>query len=164
MTVYSLIADFSNCKSSCEVHDGKTAVRIPFLDEENMIRFGIGHALSNLNKKDIYPTEESIDFLCLAALVYLADTRISRRRHSQDSWTREIEFELPVFSLEKWNGVANLFAKMLGFLTGDRWNISFTKRNIPLFSHSIPIFTSAFDVATLFSGGMDSLISTINNL
>ena len=164
MTAYSLVADFSNHESSCEVHDTKTVVKVPFLDKEGKLRYGIGNALSGLHKKGIYPTEEGIDYLCLAGLVYLADTRISRRKHSQDSWTREIKLVLPVFSPEKWNDVADRFSKMLNFLTGDRWDILFIKRNISLVPNEIPVFTSTFNVATLFSGGMDSLISTINNL
>jgi len=163
MAAYSLIADFSNHESSCKMHESKTIVKVPFLDEGGTLCYGIGNALLGLHKKGIYPTEEGIDYLCLAGLVYLADTRISRRRHSQDSWTREIDLTLPVFYPEKWNNSAALFARMLDFLTGDRWTISFSKRNISL----APKRTSkygAFDVATLYSGGMDSLIGTINNL
>jgi len=58
-----------------------------------------------------------------------------------------------------------MFERMLNFLTGDRWTISFCKREVELLDKpdegtSVP----EFDAVTLFSGGMDSLIGTINHL
>jgi 7-cyano-7-deazaguanine synthase in queuosine biosynthesis len=50
---------------------------------------------------------------------------------------------------------------MLKFLTGDIWSISFTKRKVVLDVEE-GTKTASFDAISLFSGGMDSLISTVN--
>ena len=54
---------------------------------------------------------------------------------------------------------------MLNFLTGDKWIISISNReqNI-IVSQEYSDEKNSIDVVTLFSGGMDSLISTINYL
>jgi 7-cyano-7-deazaguanine synthase in queuosine biosynthesis len=54
---------------------------------------------------------------------------------------------------------------MLDFLTGDLWNISFEKRK-KMFSKepNTDTVVASFQEVTLFSGGMDSLIETINCL
>jgi 7-cyano-7-deazaguanine synthase in queuosine biosynthesis len=110
----------------------------------------------------LYPSEDGLDVLCLATLVYLADTRISRTKHSQDGWTREINITLPVYHKDTWQPVSGTFARMLNFLTGDRWNIEFSKREALL--PTTQLENASFDAVALFSGGMDSLISTINHL
>jgi hypothetical protein len=51
---------------------------------------------------------------------------------------------------------------MLNFLTGDRWSIEFTKRDILLAEDKE--CKIKYDAVSLFSGGMDSLIGTINHL
>lgn len=126
---------------------------------------GIGHALKKLKENGIYPTEDGIDILSLAALIYLADTRISRSLHSQDSWTREVAIKIPVFYPEKWMPLGEVFTRMLNFLTGDRWIISFRKRDEELSEKPKDgTHLPEFSAVTLFSGGMDSLIETINHL
>jgi hypothetical protein len=137
-------------------------VSVPFVSEDGFLLYGIDNALSDLKEHGIYPSEDGFDILALAALVYLADTRISRIRHAEDSWTRELSIELPVFNFKKWSFVSEMFAKMLNFLTGDRWEISFTQRDKTLSENNL--IAAEYDVVSLFSGGMDSLISTINHL
>ncbi len=165
MNKYLLVGDY-DCKEVVSTKkEDYIEVIIPFKGNDNSLRFGIGHALEKLKENGLYPTEEGIDILSLAGMIYLADTRISRSLHSQDSWTREIAIEIPVFHLEKWVPLGELFTRMLNFLTGDRWIISFKKRDKELSEkpkdNAKP---SEFDAVTLFSGGMDSLISTINHL
>lgn len=165
MDKYILIGDYV-CKEIISAKkEDYIEVTMPFKANDNTFRFGIGHALEKLKEHGLYPTEDGIDILSLAGLVYLADTRISRRLHSQDSWTREIAIKMPVFQLEKWVFLEETFERMLNFLTGDRWTITFTKREEELSEkpkeNTIPM---EFDIVTLFSGGMDSLIGTINHL
>jgi 7-cyano-7-deazaguanine synthase in queuosine biosynthesis len=113
----------------------------------------------------IEPTEAGLDILCLATAVYLADTRISRELHSQGSWTREIYIELPVGDLMKFCEAKPIFERMLDFLTGDKWIIDFTQKEIEIIEHNEnKSKCKEYEVASLFSGGMDSLISTINYL
>lgn len=165
MNKYLLVGDY-DCKEVVSTKkEDYIEVIIPFKGNDNSLRFGIGHALEKLKENGLYPTEEGIDILSLAGMIYLADTRISRSLHSQDSWTREIAIEIPVFHLEKWEPLGKLFTRMLNFLTGDRWTISFRKRDKELSEKPKDnAKLLEFDAVTLFSGGMDSLISTINHL
>lgn len=138
---------------------------IPMLNNENELKYGLGNILNKLSGKGITPSEDGIDFLCLATLVYLADTRISREAHSQDSWTREITISLPVHNIEKWNSSIPTLIRMLNFLTGDLWEIEFSRRTIELAPIPNPLIDPIkLDNVTLFSGGMDSLIASINLL
>lgn len=165
MNKYLIVGDYDHKEVESSKKDDYMEVTIPFKANDNSLRFGIGHALKKLKENGIYPTEDGIDILSLAGLVYLADTRISRSLHSQDSWTREIAIEIPVYHPEKWAPLGELFIRMLNFLTGDRWTISFKKRDVELSEKpKDDAKTPEFDAVTLFSGGMDSLINTINHL
>jgi 7-cyano-7-deazaguanine synthase in queuosine biosynthesis len=165
MNKYLFVGDYNHNIMEFSVKEDYMKVIIPLKANDNSLRFGIGHALKKLKENGIYPTEDGIDILIVAGLVYLADTRISRSLHSQDSWTREIAIEIPVYHPEKWASVKELFIRMLNFLTGDRWTISFKKRDVELSEKpKDDAKTPEFDTVTLFSGGMDSLINTINHL
>lgn len=165
MNKYFLVGDYVNREVATNNRDDYIEVTIPFNDNDNVLQYGIGHVMKKLNENNVYPTEDGFDILALAALVYLADTRISRNIHSQDSWTREIAIEIPVYKLEEWASLGGFITRMLNFLTGDRWIISFRKRDEKLSNkpeNETP--PPRFDAVTLFSGGMDSLIGTINHL
>jgi hypothetical protein len=165
MNKYLLVGDYVHKEVASMNKADYIVVTVPFRGDDNTLQYGMGHVLKKLKENGVYPTEDGIDILSLAGLVYLADTRISRSLHSQDSWTREIAIEMPVYNLEKWTPLKGLFTRMLNFLTGDRWIISFRKRDEEL-SEKPEDETPPpeFDAVTLFSGGMDSLIGTINHL
>jgi hypothetical protein len=162
MSKYYIAGDYTIYTVISEKMGQAIKVWIPFISESGFLFYGIDHALSTLKQHGIYPSEDGFDILTLASLVYLADTRISRIRHAEDSWTREFSLELPVFNLKKWASAGEIFTKMLNFLTGDRWEISFTQRNNVLSENNL--IAAEFDAVSLFSGGMDSLIGTINHL
>ncbi len=162
MSKYTLIGDYVIHEISAEKSDDMITVRIPITTESGHIKYSSDGIFEKLRTNEIYPTENGFDILILATLVYLADTRISRGKHAEDSWTREITLELPVFNLEKWTSLEGLFSRMLNFLTGDRWTIIFTKRDNILAKDRNR--RTAYDAVSLFSGGMDSLIGTINHL
>lgn len=165
MNKYLLAGDYVRREVGTANREDYIEVAIPFRDANNVLQYGIGNAQEKLKENGIYPTEDGIDILSLAGLVYLADTRISRSLHSQDSWTREIAIEIPVYNIEKWTPLGGLFTRMLNFLTGDRWTIMFKKRDVELSVKSEDETPPPeFDAVTLFSGGMDSLIGTINHL
>ena len=162
MNRYVLVGDYEHREIVYSQKADCIEVTIPFKDDNN---FRIGQSLEKFKAHGIYPTEDGIDLLSFAGMVYLADTRISRNLHSQDSWTREIAIEVPVFHLEKWTSQIEVFTRMLNFLTGDRWTISLKKRVEKLSKKPIDgTCPPEFDAVTLFSGGMDSLIGTINHL
>lgn len=161
MSKYKLIGNYKNYAISIKEVENTIVAQIP-LKKENGFFVYIENIINDLRKKEIYPTEEGFDILALAILVYLADTRICRSKHAEDSWTREIAIELPVYNFHIWSSVKRLFSQMLNFLTGDRWEIDFVKRENILSENKERKIK--YDAVSLFSGGMDSLIGTINHL
>lgn len=163
MSKFKLIGRYDKTKVTTSFHGDIEIVNVPLTTEKGMFIYGIGKVIEKMADNSIYPTENGIDILVFATLVYLADTRISRIIHSQDSWTREIEIQLPVLELDAWNNSSDDLVKMLNFLTGDSWSVIFEQREKRF--DDLLICTEKqkeFDIVSLFSGGMDSLISTIN--
>ena len=76
MNNYSLVGNFDSEAFHESVSVNK--IQVPFLDTNSLLRYGIGNSLKKLQSNGIFPTEDGLDILCLAGLVYLADTRISR--------------------------------------------------------------------------------------
>lgn len=135
---------------------------------EKSLDHGIGGALSSLKNLGIFPSEVGIDLLVLASHVHAADTRISRAEQSQDSWTREIRLVIPVRDPALWTRAITTLTKALNFLTGDRWTIGFRARppRFATIAEEAPrsLIALPFDVVSLFSGGLDSLIGAIDLL
>jgi hypothetical protein len=162
MSRFHIVGSYNSTAEESDYITASTEIIIPLTNHVGTLEHGIGSALKELIKKGVQPTEDGLDILCLAALVYLADTRISRTKHSQDGWTREIDVTLPVYNTEVWETVGGTFVRMLNFLTGDRWCIEFSNREGLL--QDTVMDNASFDAVSLFSGGMDSLISTINHM
>lgn len=137
-------------------------------NENGDIGLGIGQALKDMANLGLTSKHIGIDLLILAALVQAADTRVSRATESQNNWTREIKIVVPVHDDSCWRNTENHLKKMLNFLTGDRWEVSFRTLTraveIPTAIGSKLENSSGFDQACLFSGGLDSLIGAIDLL
>jgi hypothetical protein len=132
----------------------------------NKLHFGIGAALKRASDLALVPSAVGVDLMVLAALVYAADTRISRFDAAQDRWTREIRLVVPVSDPKTWASASGVLKRMLNFLTGDLWELEFRELSSP---HLIPIGgrlagPPPFDCISLFSGGLDSLIGAIDLL
>ncbi|MBO5322568.1 MAG: hypothetical protein J6A88_00490 [Oscillospiraceae bacterium] len=165
MKRYKLVGSYSTVEPSYTENEHLYTTVVPMITRESMLKYGLGNVMSKLHANGIVPSEDGIDFLCLATLVYLADTRISREIHSQDSWTREITISLPVYNVDKWNSSIPTIKRMLNFLTGDLWEMEFSHRSTELAELPNPLSPPIeLDAVTLFSGGMDSLIAAINLL
>lgn len=137
-------------------------VDIPILSK-GRLSYGLDYIERKCNGEHIFPSEIGFDIMSLATLVYMADTRIERAIHGQDSWTREIELVLPVSDVDLWSTQIPTIERMLKFLTGDLWKIVFKNRTWKFTSSKkLEERTSEYNKVSLFSGGMDSLISTIN--
>lgn len=165
MNKFKLIGKYDTTDLTSFFDGDLEIVNVPLITEKGMLCYGIGNVIEKMLDNKICPTEDGIDIMVFATLVYLADTRISRSIHSQDSWTREIEIQLPVINLETWNASSEDLTRMLDFLTGDKWSVIFEQRD-KSFDDLLTCNEEqeAFEVVSLFSGGMDSLISTINYL
>ena len=162
MNRYRLRANYEIQNIDSRRENGTVIVDVPMLSADEL-NYGLNHVKEKLYKENIYPTEIGFDIMSLATMVYLADTRIERAVHGQDSWSREIELEIPVSNEELWETQICTIECMLKFLTGDLWKIELSSRTWQ-FSRPDEIGekSNKYDEVSLFSGGMDSLISTIN--
>lgn len=102
------------------------------------------------------------DLYIIALSVYAADKRVLRSV-MRDGWTRNLDLSIPVIEFDKWISVCKDIEKMLSYLSGDIWNISFRRGSIESRykdDHKRPsqkdINLQSFDAVSLFSGGMDS--------
>ena len=161
MKKFKLIGNYSSTSIEYTTHVYYNEVLIPLCKDGKFSKFGMDHVQNILKEINIFPTEDAYDLIALALLVYIADTRISRETHSQDSWSREIFIELPVANRDLWANKKSTIDRMLKFLTGDIWSITFLERSIR-FADVDCKRTDQYDVISLFSGGMDSLINTVN--
>ena len=98
------------------------------------------------------------DAFVVAAAVHFCDH--SKRRPSV-SWGREFELRIPVHDPAHWTSesVSTALHLALGFVTGDRWNISFVARRSPAPSCAQLRFDISEHprVIVPFSNGLDSL-------
>lgn len=138
------------------VIDGQSVqTQIQFIDGEKKLSFGLGQLIDALTRRGVIPSEQAVDLAILSAVVTAADTRISRKTESQDSWTREIDLYIPVSNVKLFEAESDFIARILAFLTGDRWRIFFRPR---LKEHSTlvdkkQLNVASFDSVCLFSGG-----------
>jgi hypothetical protein len=115
----------------------------------------------------------AFDFFLVSSLVYCIDNLLERESFSVDGWAREIIVDIPVYNLSEWKQSKKEFEELLCFLTGDYWSISFSKLSIAIpfrelkgrWKHLIPIYShDEYSFASLFSGGLDSLVGVINEM
>ena len=112
------------------------------------------------------------DFFLISAIVYGIDDLFSREKYSFNGWTREFEVQLPVNNVDAWRPTIDTLNEALIFLTGDIWSISFSSLNTRMYVERgnrikslIPQYDfKDYEFASLFSGGLDSLIGVINEL
>ena len=163
---YHLFASFNKGLHTLEFEElpesSTMKVQLPIVTSMGSFRYGIQTLVNELRKLDIYPSETGFDAMIIGLMVYIADMRISRRKQSQDSWTREITLSIPVYNTQ-WQEYKKTLERMLRFLTGDIWTIEFCKRGIEFSEKDKEEQRmSKYKIASLFSGGMDSLIAAIN--
>lgn len=162
MSRYCLRANYGTENIEATKVGDTITVDVPIL-KDGKLNYGLEHVKTVLSHHKIFPTEIGFDIVTLATVVYLADTRIERITHGQDSWTREIFIQLPVSNVDLWESQITTVTRMLKFLTGDLWDIEFVERNWKFEQNEeTEEKTALYNRASLFSGGMDSLISTIN--
>lgn len=106
------------------------------------------------------------DFLCIASCIYAADKAFSRES-AEDKWTRHLAIQIPVEHVETWTGVADDLSGCIGFLTGDRWEISFRHGEKRLIQkrtrkRNVAMRRPKGRTVCLFSGGLDSFIGAID--
>lgn len=100
--------------------------------------------------------EPHVDFVRLAALVYLVDRTAKRTLRG---FERELQLTVPVSDPDTWNDHADALASLLRLLSGDAWALRFVAARPPRLRQPAPAHTS--DLVLLFSGGADSLCGAL---
>ncbi|HKS47109.1 MAG TPA: hypothetical protein VJT49_18765 [Amycolatopsis sp.] len=111
-----------------------------------------------------HPPRAAADLMLLGAAVYCAD-KVTRRRDTPDSWTRDVILRLPVADTSAWQNAD--FDGTLAFLTGDHWTITpYASAQHPLAGLPHPDEPVGLNVdgVCLFSGGLDSLCGVVDLL
>lgn len=108
-----------------------------------------------------------VDLYRLATSVYIAD-KTTPRSTSYDKWTRDILLYLPVHDIPLWERNSITLNKLLSFLTGDHWQVIFQQDDSVAPSADNKVFKKGHDLeveaVTLFSGGLDSFIGSVNSI
>lgn len=102
-------------------------------------------------------------FLYFSAIIYAIDRSVSREEHSIDGWSRELDVVIKIPCYEAFDVHKKQIAKLLSYLTGDYWTISFQEASsVRLKKYKDCDYFDSIAQVNLFSGGLDSLIGAID--
>lgn len=123
---------------------------------------------STLLKAIRQPSDRSMDLLLVAATVYSMDKLVARST-ARDGWQRTFDISIPVKDASVWNANADVMCRCVSFLSGDEWRLTFTERTRSILRPKRMVrrvrrnFVHG-NLASLFSGGLDSLVGAIDVL
>lgn len=121
----------------------------------------IGEAIhSDITRQKLAPAPRAWDFLAFALAVVSADLA-GHRSCSPDGWTREFNLVVAVADKKFWDSQVPQLEKLLGFLSTDRWKLTFVKADLLCPNPEKPIRWKKSGVV-LVSGGLDSLIGALD--
>lgn len=123
-------------------------------DQRSSFTPGIGPSLGVLG--DVPPL--NIDLARIALTVFAADRSVPRERGGSNWNQRELELEIPVSDAAAWEAVADELAGVIGFLSGDRWALTFTEAQDPDEAVRLPAPEVSPKRVVLLSGGADSAV------
>ncbi len=129
------------------------------LHEEKYVSYSI---LSELTKEKLSPSENAIDFINLSLGIYVFDQMVSREYFGYFSWNRYFKVYLPVADIEKWNKSKTHIENFLSFLSGDKWELYFRKREF--IYDDFNRIENNIEKVCLLSGGLDSFIGAVDLL
>lgn len=125
----------------------------------NHVRHNIRSLVEKLPQ---FPSGNVVDFSNLSIAVYVIDQLVSRAEHGYQGWSRYFKIFVPVEDVTLWAKQIMRIESMLSFLTGDKWEVEFRSRK--KVSHQSAFYAGGVSYVSLFSGGLDSLIGTIDLL
>ncbi|MEU3458566.1 hypothetical protein ABZ721_01240 [Streptomyces sp. NPDC006733] len=100
----------------------------------------------------------NVDVVRVALTAFAADRSVLREGRGANWNRRPFDLEIPVSDAAAWNGVADELAGVLGFLSGDRWSLSFTQQPEPAEAQAPNEIGVTPQRVVLLSGGADSAI------
>jgi len=117
------------------------------------------------------PPRRCIDFLHIAAGLYVVDRITKRRKHDDDQGARQLHVSLRVRDAAFWRQaeVCDLVQSILTFLSGDDWLLEFSQLEPNPADSGYQDFLSLprpFEpkIAALYSGGLDSAAGLANRI
>ena len=123
-------------------------------DQRSSFTPGIGPGLSAFG--DVPPL--NVDFTRIALTVFAADRSVTRERGGSNWNQRDFELEIPVSDASAWQAVADEMAAVIGFLSGDRWTLTFTEAQAPVEAVRLLDLAATPKRIVLLSGGADSAV------
>lgn len=137
---------------------------IPIALYDQPSRAGMGSAgtgiVEHCRKLGLVSNDRAWDFLSIAISAVTADAGMSRGT-SADGWTRELELTVVVTDPAFWRQQTETVNSFLRFLTGDIWHVDFATGGLFPAPPRRPVARPE-DAVTLLSGGLDSLIGTLD--
>jgi len=115
---------------------------------------------SVIQHRKLEPVPRAWDLMSIALSVVAADIGV-RREDSPDGWTRQLDLRVAVSDPDFWTTQRDLLNQQLRFLTTDIWNVSFLEGGFQ-FVPGKSIAKPEQDSVVLLSGGLDSLVGTID--
>lgn len=126
---------------------------------ENVGYFG-STLIRDIQRAGLRPSEKAWDFNTIALSVASADNSLTRK-DSADGWTRQIDLTVHLCNPSVWEPAKQEFEKVLRFLTGDFWSLTFKDNGVtPPRAKRLKRFDC--DCVSLLSGGVDSLAGAID--
>ncbi len=95
------------------------------------------------------------DFARVAVMVYAADRSVLRAVGSVNWTSRDLALTIPVSDPDAWNSIRDRLTEALRFLSGDNWDLTFTKARMPKETSAKNRHPNVEQVV-LLSGGADS--------
>ncbi|MEZ9300839.1 hypothetical protein BH581_11240 [Vibrio splendidus] len=161
------VIGLSTAKDNVVLDDNESlVVSVDLPKNHSKTKYGIGAFVKKAQKHLVESNIRASELLNLSALVYAADTRVSRKQHSQDGWTREFDIYFPVNDTTLWEPLLGKIEEVLSFITGDFWKIKLRERDEENLLECSEKTESPIPVqaVSLLSGGLDSFIGAIDLL
>lgn len=103
----------------------------------------------------------NIDFARIAVTAFAADRSVLRE-HGGANWNqRRLSLTVPVSDPDAWAGAADHLSAIMGFLSGDLWELSFTGEPNPPEAGMTTAADAAPERVVLVSGGADSAVGAL---
>lgn len=136
----------------------------------NNLRLSLGSLTDAIKNKD----NLAFDLIRIATYVYIADCKTQRgglKDAFDEYWNVKLNFYIPVIEPEFWNrkDVNELLSKSFNFAVGHEYNFTFVKWEDKYKQIFMDLFKGSsnqldVDCISMFSGGLDSLYSTVQLL
>jgi len=123
-------------------------------DQRSSFTPGIGPSLRTLGAVPAL----NIDVARIALTAFAADRSVPREGRGSNWNQRQLDLAIPVSDPAGWSAVADDLARVVGFLSGDSWTLSFTQEQAPAEVVRLPGITAPPKRVVLLSGGADSAI------